>query len=434
MAGTVSIDRMIQRIEFEIKDPAKIRSIARGFDNINKTVKRTEKQVKESTKAMSAAVLQFGFTALFGGMALKRLGTTIMRSLVETFMRATDEQNIFFQKLQGVNAAFEFLKFAIFDALSQSELVLSLIDGFIALINWTSAFVSQHPLVAKIFVAFAIGGIVLGSVATTMGQLALATLGFVAAGTIAGGIAAWFRSKWFRALLFLEVAWWAITGRMLAFFAAAKVATLAFLTNPWSLLIIAILLAISALFILGKAMGGTWEFIKNVARGALNAFVLLGNYINDTLLGMVEKLLRGTADIAEFFGNERLATSLRQQANVIQGERFFATEAARFTLGAIAKKIPQEVSEDEFKENLAAQFAAFKEALGLAGGTETPTNISVDSIQNIEINVGDTGDAGLDVDALEGRIREGMKQSNEEFLEEQIVRLEGTVRGVIPSG
>ena len=140
------VDKLLLKIDVDNKKAVRAaKTMQAGLASATKGVFR-----------MNSAMLGFGLSALFTGMAIKRLGDAIIKSLIKTYLTATDEQNRFNQQLIAVQASFEFLKFSIVDALSQSELVIALIDGLISLINWVSLFVSKHPKIALLFGAFTI--------------------------------------------------------------------------------------------------------------------------------------------------------------------------------------------------------------------------------------------------------------------------------------
>lgn len=169
-------ERLLLQIEVNNKQ-----AIA-GFKNTESRLKFLNQQVN----ALKGGMMSFGLSALFTGMALKRLGQTILTSLVKTYMQATDEQSRFNQQILAVQASFEFLKFSIMDALGNSELVVKLIEGFIEVVNWVSEFVNKHPMIAKVVGLFLILAIVVGTIGMFVGQMVLAMLGFIGLTEILG--------------------------------------------------------------------------------------------------------------------------------------------------------------------------------------------------------------------------------------------------------
>lgn len=163
------IERLILMLEVNHKQAMA------SFKNVESRLKFLEQQ----TNSLSKGMMSFGLSALFTGMAIKRLGQTMLTSLVKTYMSATNEQQILNQEVLAVQASFEFLKFSIMDALSNSDLVLTLIDGLINMVNWISEFVNQHPLIAKMIVAFLVFAIVIGTIGMIIGQVTLALLGMI---------------------------------------------------------------------------------------------------------------------------------------------------------------------------------------------------------------------------------------------------------------
>ncbi len=143
---------------------------------IDQTIKKTSSGMRDIRRNM----LGFGLSMLFTGMAIKRLGDSILKSLVKTYMTATDEQSKFNRQLMGVQASFEFLKFSIMDALGQSDLVIGFIDGIIRLTNRISAFIATHPKVALLIGLFTGIAVVGGGLLMVIGQTTLAIIGLIA--------------------------------------------------------------------------------------------------------------------------------------------------------------------------------------------------------------------------------------------------------------
>ncbi len=158
-------------LEIEIKQAMAQQKIR----NMNQGLKGTEKQLR----AVKRSMLGFGLSALFTGMAIKRLGDAVLKSLVKTYLTATDEQSRFNQQLIGVQAGFEFLKFSIVDALSQSDLVIGFIEGIIQLTNRISEFISKHPKVALLIGLFTGGAIIGGGLLQVIGQTTLGVIGLI---------------------------------------------------------------------------------------------------------------------------------------------------------------------------------------------------------------------------------------------------------------
>ena len=151
--------------------------VATQQEIMQKMIEKTTNKATQGLRKSRGEALGFGLSMLFTGMAIKKLGESILNSLVKTYMKATDEQSRFNQELLAVQAAFEFLKFSIMDSLGQSELVIGFIEGLINMVNWISAFISKRPMIALFIGTFAILSVVLGTVAMAFGQLFLLSVG-----------------------------------------------------------------------------------------------------------------------------------------------------------------------------------------------------------------------------------------------------------------
>lgn len=210
-----------------------------GINVMDKLNDKAKQVAQQGIRKLRTNMLGFGLSALFTGMAIKRLGDAIIKSLVKTYLMATDEQSKFNQQLIAVQASFEFLKFSIVDALSQSDLVIGFIEGLIQLTNRISEFVSKHPLVAKLIGLFSVTAIVGGGLLMVIGQTTLGILGLIAGFelfkdamiAVKGlGIVKWLKT--------LKVASWASLGPYIIFPALLLLAVLAFkklkdITGSW---------------------------------------------------------------------------------------------------------------------------------------------------------------------------------------------------------
>lgn len=108
---------------------------SKTFERIKTSLTGIDKEVEKTNKSMMK-FLGGGLTLLFTGMALKRFFVGALRSMFNTYVKIIDVNDIFLQKTQQLRAAWEFFKFSLIEALSQSDLFMSLVDGLIALVNW----------------------------------------------------------------------------------------------------------------------------------------------------------------------------------------------------------------------------------------------------------------------------------------------------------
>lgn len=122
---TAQIDQFIQKQNLRIKAEQRV------TENIQKQ--------QQAIRTLQANLLGVGLTALFGGMALKNLADSALRSLINTYALVTGETSAFNQESSRLAGAWEYLKFTIMDALMQSGLITWFIEGLIGMIHWLSA-------------------------------------------------------------------------------------------------------------------------------------------------------------------------------------------------------------------------------------------------------------------------------------------------------
>lgn len=157
----------------------------------NTAIKKTEqslgqlgkisKKIGSMMMTLQNSILGVGFGLLFIGMAIKAFAQKIMTSLVTAFVTARDEGDFLANKVLGVSAAFEFLKFAIFDAFANSDLFIPIIEGIINITNAISQFIAKRPALATFLVIFAGIAVVVGGLMMFFGQIALSVLAMISA-------------------------------------------------------------------------------------------------------------------------------------------------------------------------------------------------------------------------------------------------------------
>lgn len=404
-----------------------IREINAAFKTAEQAKRKAQQQQIQAMQTLKAGMMSFGLSALFTGMAIKKLGDTILRSLVTTYMRATDEQNIFHTKLLGVQAAFEFLKFSIFDALSQSELVINMIDGFIELVNWLSAFVNKHPLVSKIFVAFALGAIVLGGVLMVIGQTTLGLLGIIGLFDILsvapmglGKRVIWigqniknFLIPAMQGFKIIAINALKLIGKELMFI----------VKSPAILILTGIVLITTAIWNMQKAFGGFGNFFRMVGSGILKVLVSIGNFIAEKIINKIKTLLSIASKVAGLVGFEEL------QKKFDAAKEFVVTaEVAkdRFVRDLLAG-IDQKFGADQIREKNPEVENFMKLVTGQTRSSITEPKI--EQVNNIEIKFeGETG-TDFDEEAFKEKYKVAIGEVNQEWFEEQITRLGGAPRG-----
>jgi hypothetical protein len=107
-------------------------------------------------------------TVMFGSMAVQRSLTGLMRSAITTFQTANDESTSFGKATWELQAAWEFLKYSMIAALTQSDLFDWLIGSLLSIVNWLNELSPK----TKSIIAIGIGiAIVAASAAVAYAQL-----------------------------------------------------------------------------------------------------------------------------------------------------------------------------------------------------------------------------------------------------------------------
>jgi len=311
----------------------------------------------KNTKEAQGAMFGFGLSVLFGGMAIKNFSQKVLTSLVTSFTTARDEGDFLANKVLGVSAAFEFLKFSIFDAFANTDVFLFVIEAMINMTNAISLFISKHPGIAVFTVALLSMGVVLGSIAMVLGQMALIAIGFgVSMATVLGIFIG------FAVVIGLLAAIWTSDLNPglkagLTFFvliaAAAKLlgaSIFAVFANP---IVLAIAAVVIGLFAMSGAVGGIG-----------NAFLAVGVFI----LRVLASIADGIYNVVIIALNELIKVINRviRASNTLFGTDM---KEIKFIEGSnLGGKV------DQMRDNLLAQGEAAKEA----ASTSVTNNINVE--------------------------------------------------------
>ena len=157
-----------------------VRFMAVGSERVH----RSMKNLTNSTKALSIGMrglsqrlkesrghmMGVGFGMLFLGMALKRAAEGALRSMATVYKEAVGNSNILLNTTNRLSAAFAFFKFSVIDALTTSDMFVSLLGTLIELVDWFSAMdeSTKLALVGTLIIAAAIG-----TIAMVLGQISL---------------------------------------------------------------------------------------------------------------------------------------------------------------------------------------------------------------------------------------------------------------------
>lgn len=163
----------------------------------NQEIKATEINMKK----LRAASVQFKMSLLsvmFAGMALQRATGKMLRSFVTTFQKANEDTEGLGKATWHLQAAWEFLKYSMMDALLQSDLFKLLVQYALQLIMWFN----KLPASAKAFIMIGLAILfILGGLMMVIGQIGLFINGMAALGIGQGLIVALGAAFWWLALI-----------------------------------------------------------------------------------------------------------------------------------------------------------------------------------------------------------------------------------------
>ena len=148
-------------------------SSAQGLQHLSNNMRAFGKVTQNSFNAGAMSASRFDgrlLSLLFTGMALQRAFQGILRSFVNTFQKAEGDTSELRQSTTRLSAAWEFLKFSIFDALN-TPFFINIIDGIVKVLN----FFSQLTPKAKLSILAVIAGLtLLGGALMVIAQISLA--------------------------------------------------------------------------------------------------------------------------------------------------------------------------------------------------------------------------------------------------------------------
>lgn len=155
-------------------------------DKASQNIKKAGRNMKQ----LQGAMLGFGLSTLFAGMALKRVGVAGLNALINAAKIAGAETNLFNIKTQQLVGTWQFLKFSIINALSQSPLFLRMINFLIGAVKWIADLINRFPVLATAIFATAAAFAVLGTGMVILGSIVSFLSGMLGVGGLAGGLGA----------------------------------------------------------------------------------------------------------------------------------------------------------------------------------------------------------------------------------------------------
>lgn len=368
---------------------------AQGVEETDKNIKKVEKTLDELTGAsqrnarqIKTNMLGMGLSFLFTGMAIKRFADNMLKALVTTYSTVMGEGSAFQEQTNRLSAAFEFLKFSIFDALANSEFFANLVDWLVQAVNRISEFVAQHPALAKFIVTFLAIASVVGGLMMLFGQATLGLLGFMALGNLFPG----FSTAWAAMTAKMAIAWKWFTG----------------LTGP-AALGMAFLLASIFVWIFSRwanTLGGMANFTAVIVGGIIETFGLLGGAIILTFQNAINFIIKMINNLISTFNT--VSGALGGPTISLIKEVSFAGAG----LG-LAEMINQAMASGEWGSWLQGGLSGLTAAQGEFGGfgwlgqNQAPGNSSTQNNEfNITINGLTEGNSQDLIDDLMARLEE----------------------------
>ena len=110
----------------------------KAIERVSSATKKVDRDLKKfdnTIRNVQAGLLSAGLAALFTGLALERVAFTALRAILKAYTDIVDANDAFNLRLLELRAGFEFLKFSIAEALSQSELFNILLDFLFLIID-----------------------------------------------------------------------------------------------------------------------------------------------------------------------------------------------------------------------------------------------------------------------------------------------------------
>lgn len=154
---TATIEQTLLEIRIKVQKEqaeAAIKAIENALKGLNE-------KVKETTRKFDMNALSF----LFTGMAMQRMAQSFFTFAFNKWEQYEGYQGAAIDSTMRLSAAWEFMRFSIFNALGQSELFQNLITALIDAFNWISQFVSKHPEFTAFIAEFIILVGILGGIA-----------------------------------------------------------------------------------------------------------------------------------------------------------------------------------------------------------------------------------------------------------------------------
>lgn len=178
------MDKNIRKFEKSFDYSSK--SLNKNIDNWEKNFRAIETDTRKLEKDFmrsQRAMLQFGLSTMFAGMAIRRIFSKIAKSSLDAFMKISEGATPAGQAITAVSAGFEYLKFEIGNAIG--AFLLPYIDTIMNLIDGIGNWIDQNKTLTGWIIVL---GIALGTVMMVVGQGILLMTGLAAVGITLSGV------------------------------------------------------------------------------------------------------------------------------------------------------------------------------------------------------------------------------------------------------
>jgi hypothetical protein len=151
------------------------------FEEIDDRLKKINATMIDTRKAVAGELnnilMSAGLAFLFTGMAIQKFFQGALTSIISTYMQVEGQQGAVSEGLYELQAAWEFFKFALFEALKETGIWDNFIKGITDFLKW----LGDLPAPVLTFIAvLLVLGVVFGFIMSFVGQVMLFILGLLA--------------------------------------------------------------------------------------------------------------------------------------------------------------------------------------------------------------------------------------------------------------
>jgi len=174
----LALNKQGKIVDINTRKIVKYNNIVKRQIRLTDKLKFRFKTIAKQMNLTRGAMVGFGLSLLFGGMALKRFGQAGIRAIFGVFNNFDENQTKMQESLLQLSAGFEFLKFSIVNALEGTVIesfMLVVAESFVRLADFFSA----NPAWAVALIALFASLFGVGSSAILLGQVGLFLTSFI---------------------------------------------------------------------------------------------------------------------------------------------------------------------------------------------------------------------------------------------------------------